>query len=75
MGTESSNCCVKDNVVDAHVNNMTKKEEKKDKLSKIDYQVEGAPISGTKLFLRYDPKSPNLAWYRNKFAEIETYLK
>lgn len=44
---------------------------KKDFLSKINLLKEGAPINGTTLFLRYDPKSPNVTWYREKFASVQ----
>ena len=47
---------------------------KKDFLSKINLEQEGAPIHGTRLFLRYDPKSPNVKWYREKFAQVHNII-
>ena len=35
--------------------------------------VGGAPVPGTKLFLRYDPTSPNAEWYQEKFASVEAW--
>lgn len=34
---------------------------------------EGGPVGDSGLFLRYDPSSPHLEWYREKYASVEAW--